>query len=343
MNDAPIIEHVNERTWSALERARKHCANLISKAQSICDDFLAKKGLDLEEACCVVVGSVGRSEALDASDLDFTPVLRSNEALVRFDPYDKELREAVRSELNIKVSEGKDLTKRVSLDELTERETIGGEKDSSGTLTKRILILTEGKQAGGKLPLNTVREEIMRAYAGAHRTRGRHVLSLCNDIARYYRTLCIEYKVKADDFAKDWCTRNMKLRHSRKLWYFSCLISIVHIADSNPKGDDAYIVGLLEAFDKSPIQRIFNAVSAEHRGLAGRIINAYAWFLDFMSKREHREKLEKVSHEKRYEMSLDNPFHAIKLNSHRLHQELLALIDSLPTHQRHRIIDWFLL
>jgi hypothetical protein len=33
----------------------------------------------------------------------------------------------------------------------------------------------------------------------------------------------------------------------------------------------------------------------------------------------------------------------VKFNSDRLHQEMLLLIDSLPAHQRHRILSWFLL
>jgi hypothetical protein len=62
-----------------------------------------------------------------------------------------------------------------------------------------------------------------------------------------------------------------------------------------------------------------------------------------MSRQEHREKLAGVQHDKRYEMRLDNPFHAAKLNSDRLHQEMLGLIDSLPMHQKQRILSWFLL
>jgi hypothetical protein len=245
--------------------------------------------------------------------------------------------------LKIKVSQRDDLTKCVFLEELTHPESIGGEKDNSSALTKRILMLTEGKQAGGMLPLNEVRQQVMKTYAGAERSRGRHVLSLCNDLARYYRTLCIECKAKVDDPDKDWCTRNMKLRHSRKFWYFSCLMTVVALADSNPQGDDPYIAGLLEAFDQSPVQRLFNAVREDQRGNAGRITEPFAWFLEFMAPQAHRDRLIEIAHDRRYEVALDNPFPAVKFNSDRLHQEMLLLIDSLPAHQRHRILSWFLL
>lgn len=343
MSDAPIQTHVNNRAWAVLEMARQYCDKLLVDIRTICDGFLASRGLKWEDICCVVVGSVGRLEALEASDLDLIPLLRSTDSLAAFQPHDKPLRQEIKDKLKIKVSQGEDLTRCVSLDELTDPESSGGEKDGSSALTKRILMLTEGQQAGGQLPLNEVRQAVMEAYAGADRSRGRHVLSLCNDLARYYRTLCIEYKAKVDDPDKDWCTRNLKLRHSRKFWYFSCLMTVVALADSNPQGDEPYIAGLLEAFDKSPVQRLFNAVREEQRGNAGRITEPFAWFLKFMATQTHRDKLAQTAHDKRYEVTLDNPFPAVKFNSDRLHQEMLLLIDSLPAYQRHRILSWFLL
>jgi hypothetical protein len=120
-------------------------------------------------------------------------------------------------------------------------------------------------------------------------------------------------------------------------------MAVVKVADSNPQGDEQYIAGLLEAFDKPPVQRLFNAVREEHCGIAGRISDPFAWFLEFMAKQAHRDKLAQIAHYKRYEMVLDNPFPAVKFNSDRLHEEILSLIESLPAHQRQRILSWFLL
>jgi hypothetical protein len=120
-------------------------------------------------------------------------------------------------------------------------------------------------------------------------------------------------------------------------------VTVVAVAESNPQGDEQYIANLLEAFDKPPVQRLFNAVREEHHGMAGRITEPFAWFLEFLASLAHREKLAHVAHDKRYDVALDNPFPAVKFNSDRLHQEMLLLIESLPTHQRHRILSWFLL
>jgi hypothetical protein len=296
--------HLNKRAWDVLEQADQHCTNLIEQVRHQTAQYLTANSLPPDSICFIVVGSVGRREALHASDIDFIPVLRDPASLQAFQPHDQPIREQLREALGLKVSEGKDLTKLIDVSGLTAPETIGGSEDDSSVLTRRILILTESCQAGGMFPLKEIRRSIMEAYAGAERTRGRHVLSLCNDLARYYRTLCIEYKAKADDPAKDWCTRNMKLRHSRKFWYLAAILAIVHMADSNPQGDEPYVAGLLETFEEPPFLRLFRAVEERLRGQVGRIIERLAWFLEFMGHEGRRERLAQVPDADRYEMTL---------------------------------------
>jgi hypothetical protein len=262
-----------------------------------------------------VVGSVGRFEALQASDLDFTPVVRTPQALEKFKPHDQPLRARLRDQLGVDVSKGEELTAPATLEELSNPALIGSKEDGSDKLTRRILILTEGKQAGGAFPIQDIRRKILEAYSGEDRSRGRHVLSLGNDLARYYRTVCIEYKSKVEGRDEKWGIRNMKLRHNRKFWFFSCVLTVVHLAETNPQGDEPYIRGLLEAFDRPPFQRLFDAVGERLQGMAGRVVEPFAWFIEFTSDKERRAALEAVLWDTRYEMKLDNPFHAAKFNS----------------------------
>jgi len=183
-------------------------------------DFLIKKEINQDEICFVAIGSVGRYEALKASDLDILPIIKKKETLIEYKKYDNDLRNELGERLQIKISKGKDLTQCTLIDDIIDPSTIGDENDSSSALTKRVLTLTESTQICGGYDLNEVRNEILQIFARYERTSGKHVLSFCNDIARYYRTLFIEYKAKIDNRAKDWCTRNMKLQHSRKFWYF---------------------------------------------------------------------------------------------------------------------------
>ena len=135
----------------------------------------------------------------------------------------------------------------------------------------------------------------------------------------------------------------MKLRHSRKFWYFFCTVVIVALADSNPQGDETYRTRLLEAFGKSLVRRLFDALPANLHGSAGRIVESFAWFLEFMADPARRERLRATTHEGRYAPELDNPFPATKFNSDLLHQGTVLPIDDLPASQRDRILSRFLL
>ena len=295
--------------------------------------------------CFVVVGSIGRNEALDASDLDIVPVARNDDAFRGYQSSDQRLRSALRKSLGVKVSKGQELTKPASITSMVEAESIGGSRDSSQKLTKRILVLTEGREIeiGGSFRIEDVSLEILQAYGSKERTSGRHTLSLCNDIARYYRTLCVEYKTKADVEGADWCTRNLKLRHSRKIWYFSNIVAVVNLAESFPQGDAEYNDKLRQEFLKPPLVRLGDALLRDQPIVTGRLLEAYAYFLEFMSKRENRQALAKVEHSERYKVGLGNPFPMMKFNSDLLHQHMVQIVNGLPLTTRQRIFDWFLL
>lgn len=333
-----------ERSKETFDGASKFSGDLLDKSIQITNELLSGIGeVTIDDICFVAVGSVGRDEALPASDLDLIPVCTSDEVLDRYRPHDGFVRKSLGDKLGIKVSAGSNLTKAISLDSLLNPDTIGGSKDNSRALTRRILVLTEGKRAGGQLPLRDIRAKLLDAYAGSERTRGKHVLSLCNDIGRYYRTLCIEYKAKVDVDEKDWCTRNLKLRHSRKLWYFSSMMSIVALASTYPDGRESYKSGLLRAFALSPTLRLVNSVADEHSRLVGKILDHFACFLDAMSEDSLRKALSQIDHGARYENDLNNPFPAMKHNSDALHTAMSELIQEQEARIRQRILDWFLL
>lgn len=323
-------------------KAHKHCTDIIDKTSTVVNDFLRQKKINKDNVCFVAVGSVGRLEALQASDLDFMPILKDKNSLEEYLPHDKAFRSVLRSNLGLKISEGADLTRCASINDLIDKQSIGGDKDNSTWLTKRVLVLTEGKQAGGAFPLKEIHKKILHAYSGSERTRGRHVLSLCNDVARYYRTLGIEYKAKVDVLDKDWCTRNIKLRHSRKFWYFSLIISIVALAAKHPEGEKEYIEGLLDAFQLPPYIRVFKAIYDKHGMLLGELFDRYAWYLEFMANKDHRKALMEVTHKERYNPELSNPFPQMKLNSDMLAVDILRIINSLDSYMQKRIFDWFL-
>lgn len=334
---------VKTRHLDVLARAEDLSEKRLSAASGAIAQFLADNGQSPDEMCFAVTGSVGRREALEASDLDLIPIAADADRLRSYEPLDKSLRTHLKAALGVKVSAGEDLTKACHVGELTEPDSIGGASDGSAPLTKRVLLLTESAQAGGSLTLNGIRSRIIDAYSAQERTSGRHVLSLCNDISRYYKTLCIEYKAKIDEEGKDWCTRNVKLRHSRKLWFFANMVAIATLAEDFPQGDAHFKAALLASFETSPIERLAASLGETQCLPLGRLLESYALFLDFMSKQGNRDALAKVEHEKRYDMTLGNPFPMMKFNSDLIHTEIMGIIEELGISKRSRIMGWFML
>ena len=335
---------MKRRSAEVYEKTDKWCRTTVERAGRTIEKFARRKSIDLADICFVVVGSIGRNEALDASDMDIVPIARNESALAAYKSSDQGIRQALRDGLGLPVSKGFELTEPASVESLVESESIGGSEDTSQKLTKRILILTEGREVvvGSSFGIERICLEILKAYGSKERTSGRHTLSLCNDIARYYRTLCVEYKTKADVDHADWCTRNLKLRHSRKMWYFSNIVAIVRLAESFPQGDEGYNNGLREEFCKPPLVRLADALFEQQPIVTGRLLEAYAYFLEFMSKQENRKALSMVEHEQRYQVNLDNPFPMMKFNSDLLHSHIVQIVNGLPLTTRQRIFDWFL-
>lgn len=338
-----IEKCVRERTIKILKRAEENSEKIVVQASAFVNDYVAAKMGGTNDICFAATGSVGRREALEASDLDLLPIARSDEVLEKWRPHDKALRAALALALQIKVSKGDELTAPCSLPSLTSPQKIGGDEDSSAELTKRVLLITESTSVGGGMPMVDVRSALLDAYGNEDRTSGRHILSLCNDVARYYKTLCVEYIPRVMDPEKDWGTRNIKLRHSRKFWYFSTIMSMVTLADEYPQGDAAFKQALLAAFAKSPADRLADAIIGTHRPGLGRLLEAYGNFLEFMSSEENRQALAKVEHETRYKMEPGNPFLPMKLNSDLMHMEIMSIFEELGGSVRSRIVGWFML
>ena len=342
MSSHNYLSRIKPQSAEVYQRADEWSNKIITDAKEIIETFADSKSQRLDDLCFIVVGSVGRNEALDASDMDIVPVARNEKALETYMSYDQEVRQALRKKLDIDVSKGQELTRPDFIDSLVDPESIGGPKDTSQCLTKRILILTEGRQVAGGYPQRDISQGILDAYGNRERSSGRHTLSLCNDIARYYRTLCIEYKTKADVEGADWCSRNLKLRHSRKIWYFANMISIAELAESHPEGEREYNDKLLQRFFKPPIARLCEAVLKTQPVETVHLLEVYAFFLEFMSVDKNRIALSKIEHGARYDIDLQNPFPMMKFNSDLLHHHMVRIIDGLPNSTRQHVFDWFL-
>ncbi len=281
----PFLSRASARK---LDEAAEHCKKQRETVASIVDTALNERGFDRNLVGIVVVGSVGRDEALPGGgpDVDLIPVLSDAEACRRFRDGDNSLERVIRArvgeELGIEVSKGEDLTATSALPELSDVSNIGTKTDSSSLLTRRVLLLTEGQLAGGRLEMDAVRKSILAGYSSEERTRGRHVLSFCNDVARYYRTLCVEYKGRVDGEGKAWATRNMKLRHSRKVWYFANMLMMASLRLAAVEEADVERE-FLERVQLPPVRRLIEALPKHLHPACRELVERFLSFLEFMA------------------------------------------------------------
>ncbi len=134
----------------------------------------------------------------------------------------------------------------------------------------------------------------------------------------------------------------MKLRHSRKFWFFANALAIARLATEVMAGEERFKDELTKRFDVPPALRLIQAAGEEHAARVAVILERYSFFLNFMSRYENRQALATIAHEDRYGDGM-NPYMGLKLNSDALHTEMMALLMELDGKTRQNVLDWFLL
>ena len=149
-NISDIEKYLDNRTYDILSRTDKFCSNQIGNTKKIIEKLLSDEGISSNEVCFVAVGSIGRREALNASDLDIIPILKNKSSLDTFRGKDAIIRKTLSTKQKLHVSKGTDLTKCIDITSLSDPETIGGNNDNNSALTRRILILRSEERRVGK-------------------------------------------------------------------------------------------------------------------------------------------------------------------------------------------------
>lgn len=114
-------------------RAKAHSGNLLEKCKSFFEARISELKLDPEAICVAATGSVGRREALEASDLDLVIISKLPQtpkgcAAEQPDLLYKCLTEGLSAYLDIDVSEGRSVMGAVALDDLANPDRIGGDR-----------------------------------------------------------------------------------------------------------------------------------------------------------------------------------------------------------------------
>lgn len=242
-------------------------------------------------------GSLGRMEASAQSDLDLAFLFDGDRiALRRAEARRSEVVGRLREVLGLPIPE-KTFDQAIDLRALT--RNIGGKHDSNETLTHRALLLTEGAWLDDAAQGRAMKEAVFSAYADAIISRGRFLGSLGNDLHRYYRTLCMDYRHKVEELDKSWAIRVVKLRHSRKLWHLANLALQCWLVDAVE--DDQQRDGMLARWIEGPsLLRLFGAL--QHFGAANLcepVFRRHDAFLAALARAEVREQLATLDYERR--------------------------------------------
>jgi hypothetical protein len=337
---ASPIDTLSERlglNWANLAEARR-------KTDELRDRLSVFGKLSAEDTSIVVVGSIGRGEVTDSSDVDWTLLIDGPA-----DPHHAKLVSEIRrgfEDLGLqKPGQTETFAVMASSHELVHH--IAGTHDTNQNLTRRILLLFESAAITGPLVRSRVIRNVMDRYVTHDVIAPRpeppdRVIPhfLLNDVVRYWRTMASDYASKMWERQNTgWGLRNVKLRFSRKLIFVAGLLACFSFELDPP--DDAESIradreGLplkltthvLQRLELSPLEALASFLLKNGNDSAARqVFAAYDQFLGILLDVEKRDELKCLQ----IENALASPvWHEARAASHEFRKGLESLFLEKP-------------
>ncbi len=284
--------------WKHLRAARERST---AKSAAI---GAAVSGLDSADTSIVISGSLARDEYTDSSDIDWSLLIDGTA-----DPEHYELCHQIETRLRDLAPKppGPEGTFGAMVFSHDLIHAIGGQEDTNKNTTRRILLLLESLAVGREEASDGVVRKILNRYLLEdrglwHGSGPRLPRFLLNDIARFWRTMAVDFAYKRRQrFSQGWAIRTIKLRMSRKLIYVSGLLVCYECAlgvndkfwrDSQWK--KALIVWLQSKFLATPLETLAETLlRCEHlKETAWKLFEAYDGFIGILADSEKRNRLD---------------------------------------------------
>ena len=275
----------------------------------------AIQGLTNSDCSFVVVGSLARQEFTSGSDVDWTLLLDGmsrpqdfNVALkIRTTLDGLGLKQPGREGAFGSIASSHDLVHR-----------IGGQYDTNSNTTLRMLLLLESASIGHSEAYDRVRRNILWRYLSEDRGLweglGPYKVPrfLFNDIARYWRTMAVDFAYKQRDRNNEgFALRNLKLRMSRKLLFLAgialCFKCDVFLSSDQDKADlpasrpvESLIEHLVTTLAQPPLDIVASLFTEDPQPDANSaaLFTAYDDFLGILADQSKREHLDKLTPER---------------------------------------------
>ncbi|HAS6777594.1 nucleotidyltransferase domain-containing protein [Vibrio parahaemolyticus] len=270
-----------------MESRKEHSEDVVSKIrEELVEAFPSDSDLTV-----VVTGSFGRNEASKESDMDWFVVVNEPLDESETENVEKVVTRIVNKYVEKNVGDTGTFGGVVTKNELL--VNFGGDEDTNQKFTRRMLYLLESKWLFNESLYKDIKHEILSRYIKAGVPDSGLNRFILNDVIRYYRTICTDYEFKVYENDKKWGVRKIKLRFSRKLLYFSGLITV---ASTGSMSRDLKLEKTEELLSLSPIERIQKIFGKEQTSM---MMNYYSEFLTQISKEDVRRSLDEVERENR--------------------------------------------
>jgi hypothetical protein len=219
-------------------------------------------------------------------------------------------------------------------------EKIAGEAgEHYDTVAKRALLVLESQWVYNETNYTSLLHGIIEAYSQDVRAdHAKNFVFLLNDMTRYFRALCVNYQFtkSATEYGK-WPIRNIKLRHSRVLMYFSMVAAIGSLSDEQSAEKVEALSQLIRA---QPLKRLYVAYALAGDGGFDAFAICYDRFLSSLAMRSVRAELEGLEYEKRYDST---HFAELKDNSDQLSKELLRFYETRRNQWDPRFFEYMII